>query len=134
MNFIHTHGIVHRDLHPGNVFKFKDNNTEKWKLADFGLAFDTNNDVSCGERHPGCYGDMDFISPEQLNNFDIVSFQNDIYSVGRLINFIFTKRAKNSNHTLKEISEKCCSRHIENRYSSSAALLSDFLNLSNNLR
>ena len=111
--FIHSRGIIHRDLHPGNIFKFRDTNgEEKWKLADFGLAYDTNNNASCGERHAGCYGDIDFISPEQLNSFDTVSFQNDIYSIGKLINFIFTKRAKNSNHILKTISEKCCSLHI----------------------
>ena len=129
IGFVHSRSVVHRDLHPGNILLFRNNNNTRWKIVDFGLAYNLINNEPCGERHGGCYGDRKYISPEQLNNFDCVLFENDIYSIGKLINFVLTKNPDNFNHKLVNISKKCCSPIVEGRYSSSVVLLGDFTSL-----
>ena len=36
LNWIHGEGLVHQDLHPGNVLETLDGST--WRLSDFGCA------------------------------------------------------------------------------------------------
>lgn len=120
---IHSLGIIHRDLHPGNVFLFRDGNGQRWKVSDFGLAYDTINGVSCVDEHNGRYGDRDFISPEQKKHLNNATFLSDIYSIGRLMNFIYTKKANDYNHMVGYIATKCCSRKPEERYENVSLLL-----------
>ncbi len=128
VSFIHSRGIVHRDLHSGNILKFANPDTSSnWKLVDFGLAYDLNNNIPCGSRRKGCYGSPEYISPHQRNHFDEVLFQNDIYSVGRLINFILTKSPYNDRHVLHQLSKKCCSNKPHEQYTNIQNLAKDFL-------
>ena len=128
---IHSFGIIHRDLHPGNVFLFNNEDIKRWKISDFGLSYDTINKLSCVDKHNGRYGDQDYISPEQKKHLDNATFKSDIYSIGRLINFIFTKKPNNYKHKLGLITTKCCSNNPVERYDNATILLEIILSTIN---
>ncbi|HYN07362.1 MAG TPA: alpha/beta fold hydrolase [Vicinamibacterales bacterium] len=75
----HDHGIVHRDVKPGNVLVNEDG---RIKLADFGLAkFQTpDRDLT---RTGAAVGTVAYMSPEQASGGD-VGLPSDIFSFGVL--------------------------------------------------
>ena len=75
--YIHSIGVVHRDLKPGNIMVTR--NGEHLKLIDFGLA---DNDHIAILKQPA--GTPKYTSPEQAteNRPDI---RNDIYSLGIIL-------------------------------------------------
>lgn len=74
----YEHGLVHRDLKPGNIL-FADANT--CKLVDFGLAILMKDEAdSRGE----VWGTPYYIAPERLNA-EPEDFRSDMYSLGGTI-------------------------------------------------
>lgn len=74
---LHTHGIIHRDLKPENILV-----TEQGmiKVIDFGIAqLLTAKDFSAPQR---LIGTPIYMSPEQKENPESVSYPSDIYSLG----------------------------------------------------
>lgn len=112
--FVHANEILHRDLHPGNILLYRDENDQKWFLSDFGLAVRIQ-DVP-QEEDKRSYGREDFVAPEQKKSLANTSVQSDIYSVGKLINYVMTGSARKTSHRLCNISKKCCSKAPEDRY------------------
>jgi eukaryotic-like serine/threonine-protein kinase len=77
---LHTHGIIHRDLKPENVLITKDN---KVKVIDFGIAqllTEQPDPHAPAKQH--IIGTPVYMSPEQRENPDTVSYPSDIYSLG----------------------------------------------------
>jgi len=75
VKYIHSKGIIHRDLNPNNIFFDKDMTI---KIGDFGIAIkenEQNDNVSY------IYGSQLYASPEQLNNKKL-TYTSDIYSIG----------------------------------------------------
>ncbi|RGB29888.1 kinase-like domain-containing protein, partial [Rhizophagus diaphanus] len=70
---IHEAGLVHRDLHAGNILIGYDNNAY---LADLGLSCLENEQQSKFN-----YGVLPFIAPEVLRNCKY-TFASDVYSFG----------------------------------------------------
>ncbi|CAN0511805.1 unnamed protein product, partial [Phaeothamnion confervicola] len=82
----HEHGIVHRDVKPGNVML-----TEKKeiKVADFGIAFV---EMSQTLTQPGqMVGSVFYFSPEQARG-EKVDRRADIYSLGVMLYEMVTGR------------------------------------------
>lgn len=128
VNYIHIKGIIHRDLHPGNILLIRNDvlSSGTWKLSDFGFACSIN---KIKEYRNGVnrkyYGRMDYTAPEQLNNLSDASIKSDIFSLGRLINFIMTKNCKSLKHRLCEIARKCTLINKDKRYNSVMEIIND---------
>jgi len=71
----HAHGIVHRDVKPGNVMLAADGTV---KLLDFGLAASV--DVT-GESGAGLFGTLPYMSPEQIRRAPLDQ-RTDLWSLG----------------------------------------------------
>jgi len=82
LELAHSHGIVHRDIRPGNVLW--DGEKEKALLTDFGIAaiLDTSGDEVTRLTQTGqLLGDPRYLSPEQLLDQDLTELA-DIYGFG----------------------------------------------------
>jgi formylglycine-generating enzyme required for sulfatase activity len=79
---IHTKGIVHRDISPGNIV-LPDGKPEKAKLIDFGVAsLAAAETIGMGEFK----GKLSYASPEQLGQYGgKVEGKSDIYTFGLVL-------------------------------------------------
>ena len=112
--FLHTNGILHRDLHPGNILSIRNEYGIKWFVSDFGLAIRTEDLPK--EEDKRSYGREDFVAPEQKISLANTSLQSDIYSVGKLINYVMTGSANKNNHRFGDVSKKCCMKDPDDRF------------------
>ena len=80
--------IIHRDLKPENILYDKEK--DKVLICDFGLAHLGNDNNST--INEGFVGNIDYHAPEQKKRGKkIVGTYTDIYSLGLIINVLFTK-------------------------------------------
>lgn len=76
---LHTHGVIHRDLKPENILVMESGNI---KVIDFGISqllTAISEDVGAPKR---LIGTPIYMSPEQKDNPESVSYPSDIYSLG----------------------------------------------------
>ncbi len=78
----HKKGVLHRDLKPGNIMLFEDDDGHRQiKILDFGLAKIVDDD-QVGMSAPGsAMGSPAYMSPEQATGL-IVDLRSDLYSLG----------------------------------------------------
>ncbi|CRX37746.1 serine/threonine protein kinase [Estrella lausannensis] len=77
---LHTHGVIHRDLKPENILLTEGGAI---KVIDFGIAqiLEKPKEDSAPE-HPKVIGTPIYMSPEQKEKPEEVSYASDIYSLG----------------------------------------------------
>lgn len=123
LNYLHTKGILHRDISRNNVLvQHFDQGAVVVKLSDFGL-----------HKHP----DSDFtaittelkgsIIDPALNSFKEFAATNDIYAAGVVISYIFTGRIALGSSTgpVRAIVDKATSSVISDRYPTVRELIQD---------
>ena len=107
---LHGHGVVHRDLKPGNILL----HGGKWKLADFGIAKDTRLRETTTFRQDHTPG---FAAPEQVNGVEAAP-SSDVYSFGKVITFILTGTTDPDKITARDwatLAKDCTERRAHNR-------------------
>ncbi|WP_153051610.1 protein kinase domain-containing protein, partial [Streptococcus suis] len=96
---------LHRDLSPTNIFKVKG----VIKIADFGLGKNLNTLTSHQTMDTASFGQLFYCAPEQLTLLKDADKRSDVYSLGRIINFIMTETPTDYNHYLRSVCEKATS-------------------------
>jgi serine/threonine protein kinase len=76
LEYAHNHGIIHRDIKPGNILLSKDGET---KVSDFGAAFQHSQGLETSQMTG--VGSPAYMSPEQIR-MEKLNQQTDIYSLG----------------------------------------------------
>jgi len=79
LHAVHSAGLVHGDLSPGNIMLTRDHNHESIKLVDFGLAQRAS--ASGGRSDKRLAGSPFYMSPEQCLGENL-TYSSDIYSLG----------------------------------------------------
>ena len=102
LNHAAAHGIVHRDIKPGNIMVSRDGVT---KLCDMGLARLREAEVDAGTRG-AAVGTPYYISPEQALGQIDVDTRSDIYSLGATLFRALVGRPAFDAPTKAEILEK----------------------------
>ena len=148
MQYAHDHGVIHRDLKPGNVLLDKNGQP---RVTDFGLAKRINAD-SALTRSGQIIGTPSYMPPEQaLGRLAEVDRTADVYALGAILYALLTGRppfqADNPVDTLVQVVEqppvrprllnarlprdletialKCLEKNRSSRYRSCAELAAD---------
>jgi serine/threonine-protein kinase len=88
LSYAHRHGVVHRDVKPGNVLITRDGQV---KVADFGIARAVGHDDSVTQTGL-VMGTATYFSPEQAQGLG-VDGRSDVYSLGVVLYEMVTGRA-----------------------------------------
>lgn len=121
MSLAHKERIIHRDLHPGNIM-IKDN---KPFISDFGFAKDSNHlrsKLSTITPKPT----HQFLAFEGFKNFLDLDEISDIYSIGKIIDFIFGDGNLGESHVFKLVVEKSTKASKLDRFNDVDELIKSF--------
>lgn len=118
MKDVHEAGIIHRDLHLGNIL-IKDGHVV---LSDFGLSKDTmlNHSLKSTSTPKNSHF---FIDPIGLHDFTALDKLSDIYSIGKIIDFITDE--SDLNKKLSFVISKATERDRNKRYTSVDEMIND---------
>ncbi|MED4553898.1 protein kinase [Lysinibacillus capsici] len=127
MEFAHKNEIIHRDLHLGNVLKINND----FVVCDFGLSKDLSIDRSIKSSATEKNNHI-FVDPTALSDFTKLDKKSDIYSIGKIIDYIFLHNGDSQNHIFKTIVERCITRDRDLRYSSCTEIINEMKELLEN--
>ncbi|WP_252231861.1 protein kinase [Clostridium sp. ZBS15] len=119
MEIVHKRNIIHRDLSPLNILVINN----EIKIADFGLGKDLNMFTSHQTMNTNGIGQYRYCAPEQFMMLKDGDKRSDVFSLGRIINFILTKDCVNNRHFLRSVIEKATNNDSVFRYNDASDLL-----------
>lgn len=111
---LHIEPVIHRDLSYNNVLMV--NNVPK--LADFGLGKDLSKEYSYKTITEAGVGTAHFTDPIQLRDIKDACQQTDIYSLGKIIDFVFSGSVVSKKHKYTSLVMKATHSDLEMRYKS----------------
>ncbi|RIB20779.1 kinase-like domain-containing protein [Gigaspora rosea] len=100
LQIIHSHDLIHRDLHSGNILL---DSLKSAYIADLGLSISAN--IMSKSKYDGIYGILPYVAPEVLNN-QPYSKASDIYSFGIIMWEILYGKSVSYNQKL-DMSQLC---------------------------
>ncbi|WFD09788.1 protein kinase domain-containing protein [Tepidibacter hydrothermalis] len=119
MKNVHDRNIIHRDISPNNVLIFNG----QLKISDFGLGKDLDMFYSHRTMRTHSLGQYHYCAPEQFMQLKEGDKRSDVFSLGRLINFIMTGDPRNSKHFMRNPVEKATSENSNMRFSDAGELI-----------
>lgn len=122
MSEVHKRDIIHRDISPNNIFII----SGILKIADFGLGKDLQVFTSHQTLHTNSVGQYYYCAPEQFMMLKDADKRSDVYSLGRVINFIMTGDARDSHHIYRSVTEKATNSDASYRYGDASQLSAFF--------
>lgn len=122
MKAVHEVDIIHRDISANNIFII----SGMLKIADFGLGKDLNIFTSHQTIHTNSMGQYYYCAPEQFMMLKDGDKRSDVYSLGRVINFIMTGDPRNAQHAFRNVAEKSTNSDSAYRYADAGQLLNFF--------
>ena len=99
LSAVHSAGIIHRDLTPGNLIRDADGTV---KILDFGLAKVTDITLGTGNRP---LGTVTYMSPEQLTGVE-VTHKTDLWALGIMLFEMIWRRRPFSGTTLAALTQQ----------------------------
>lgn len=121
MKAAHDLGIIHRDLHWGNILNIHD----KFVISDFGLAKDINIERSLKSSNSMKSSNY-FTDPIciQKRDFTLLDYKSDIFSLGRIIEVILSSN-KDETSKFEYIISKATASKKEDRYNNIDEIIKD---------
>ena len=119
---VHKRDIIHRDISANNIFII----SGMIKIADFGLGKDLNVFTSHQTIHTNAVGQFFYCAPEQFMMLKDGDKRSDVYSLGRVINFVMTGDPVNSHHIYRSVAEKATNSDAAYRYADAGQLSTFF--------
>lgn len=115
IKLLHGQEYLHRDISRNNILIKQYQDEIKVKISDFGQVKDLNSNglTSVETELKGSW-----LDPE-LRRYADYDIQNEIFSIGKAIGYIFTGRDSisiNDAFLLKEVYDKCMNRDLDIRY------------------
>ena len=120
MTEVHKRDVIHRDLSPNNIFII----SGMLKIADFGLGKDLNIFTSHQTLYTNAVGQYYYCAPEQFMMLRDADKRSDVYSLGRIINFVMNGDPRDSNHIFRSVAEKATNTDAAYRYADAGQLAS----------
>ena len=96
---VHDLDILHRDISPTNLFLL--NHTIV--VADFGLGKDLSTVHSHLTKYTNEIGQFEYCAPEQFRSLKVADKRSDVYSLGKVINFIMTENPRETPNFIKRL-------------------------------
>lgn len=118
MTEVHKRDIIHRDISANNIFVI----SGMIKIADFGLGKDLNVLTSHQTMRTNAVGQFYYCAPEQFMTLKDGDKRSDVYSLGRVINFIMTGDPRDSHHIYRSVAEKATNSDAAYRYADAGQL------------
>lgn len=122
MTEVHKRDIIHRDISANNIFII----SGMVKIADFGLGKDLNVFTSHQTMKTNAVGQFFYCAPEQFMMLKDGDKRSDVYSLGRVINFVMTGDPRNSHHVYRSVAEKATNSDAAYRYADAGQLFNFF--------
>lgn len=112
--YLHSEGVIHRDLKPGNILY---NNENDIVVTDFGLGIQYDSDSTTLTKGIN-WGTRRYCSPEQYSDMHSVDCRTDIYAIGMIIEDILTNfnSIPIQDPNIKYIIDKCTKKDRNDRF------------------
>ena len=107
LHALHRENVVYLDINPNNIIISQ--TSGNIKLVDLGFCLSDWNDQTAGTTKR-------FGAPETANNIDEIDARADIYSIGRLLQYIEEKSGRELPRYISRIAKRCTQQQKEKRY------------------